>query len=53
MNIEKAEDVAQEYGVTTVPTFMLFKEGNLLPEKTVMGPHHNRVRQMIEENVKA
>lgn len=53
MNIEDAEDVAQEYGVSSVPTFMLFKDGDMLPEQTITGPHHRRVREMIEKNVKA
>lgn len=40
MDIEAAEDVAQEYGITAVPTFLLFKDGDILPEKSVLGPHH-------------
>jgi len=51
MNIEEAEGVAQEYGVSAVPTFMLFKDGDMLPEETVTGPHHKRVRAMVEKNL--
>lgn len=53
LNIEEAEDVAQEYGVSSVPTFMLFKDGDMLPEQTITGPHHGRIRDMIVKNVKA
>jgi thioredoxin-like negative regulator of GroEL len=52
MNIEEAEDVANEYGVSAVPTFMLFKDGDMLPENKISGPHHQRVREMIEKNLK-
>lgn len=53
MNIEEAEDVAMEYGVSAVPSFLLFKDGDMLPEEKVTGAHHLAVRQMIEKNVKA
>jgi thioredoxin 1 len=52
MNIEEAEDVANEYGVSAVPTFMLFKDGDMLPEDKISGPHHLKVREMIEKNIK-
>jgi thioredoxin-like negative regulator of GroEL len=52
MNIEDAEDVAHEYGITAVPTFMLFKDGDLMPEKSVLGPHAQKIRDMVAENVK-
>jgi hypothetical protein len=50
--LKNAEDVAHEYGITAVPTFMLFKEGELMPEKSVLGPNANGVKSMIEENLK-
>ena len=49
---QKAEDVANEYGVSAVPTFMLFKDGEMLPEEKISGPHHQKVREMIEKNLK-
>lgn len=54
MNIEEAEDVAMEYGVSAVPTFMLFKDGDLLPEEkfTGAGEAQKKVRGMIEKNLK-
>ena len=48
----KAEDFAGEYGVSAVPTFMLFKDGEMLPEEKISGPHHQKVREMIEKNLK-
>lgn len=48
----QAEDVANEYGVSAVPTFMLFKDGDMLPEEKISGPHHQKVRAMIEKNLK-
>ncbi len=52
MDIETAEDVANEYGVTAVPTFMLFKDGDMLPEDKIMGPQYTKVGEMIEKNLK-
>jgi thiol-disulfide isomerase/thioredoxin len=55
MDIEDgdAENVAQEYSVRAVPCFMLFKDGDMLPEKSVLGPHPQQVKAMIEANIKA
>lgn len=53
MNIEEAEDVANEYGINAVPSFLLFKDGDMLPEEKITGAHHLKVREMIEKNVKA
>lgn len=52
MDIDVAEDVAMEYGVTAVPTFMIFKDGDLMPEEKIMGAHPNKVKDKIEENLK-
>ena len=52
MNIETAEDVANEYGVSAVPTFMLFKDGDMLPEEKITGPQHQKVRSAIEKNLR-
>jgi thioredoxin-like negative regulator of GroEL len=53
MNIEEAEDVAMEYGVSAVPTFLLFKNGDMLPEEKITGAHHLKVKEMIVKNVKS
>lgn len=53
MNIEVAEGVAQEYNISAVPTYMLFKDGDMLPEQSITGPHHLRVRAMVEKNLKS
>lgn len=51
MNIEEAEDVAMEYGVNAVPTFMLFKGGDLLPEEKITGTDWKKVREGIEKHL--
>lgn len=53
MNIEEAEDVANEYGVSAVPTFLLFKDGDMLPEEKVSGAHHGKVREMVVKYAKS
>ena len=52
LNIESAEDVAHEYGVNAVPTFMVFKDGGMLPEEKITGPHDRQVREAIEKCLK-
>ena len=47
MNIEVAEDVAMEYGIQMVPSFLLFKGGEKVDE--VSGPRDQKVREMIEK----
>lgn len=49
MNIEEAEDVAMEYGISAVPTFILFKGGEKVDE--VVGPKGEMVKSMIEQNL--
>ena len=49
MNIEVAEDVAMEYGIQMVPSFLLFKGGEKVDE--VSGPRGEKVREMIEKNL--
>lgn len=50
MNIEEAEDVAMEYGIQAVPTFILFKGGEKVDE--VLGPKDEKVQSMIEAHLK-
>ncbi|RMZ89654.1 hypothetical protein DV736_g3108, partial [Chaetothyriales sp. CBS 134916] len=54
LNIDEAEDVSIEYGVNAVPTFMLFKDGDMLPEDKITGAGdaQRKVREMIEKNLK-
>ena len=55
MNIEEAENVAMEFGISSVPTFMLFKDGDMLPEEKITGAGEaqRKVRSLIEKNLKA
>ena len=43
-----------EYGVNAVPTFMLFKDGDLLPQEKITGAGEaqKKVRGIIEKNLK-
>ena len=52
LNIENAEDVAHEYGVNAVPTFMVFKDGGMLPEEKITGPYDRQVKEAIEKCLK-
>ena len=49
MDIERAEDVAQEYGIGAVPTFLLFKDGEKVDE--VVGPKDEALREKIRQNL--
>lgn len=45
VNIDEAEDIANEYSVATMPTFMLFKKGNVVMINT--GANKNMITMMV------
>lgn len=52
MNLDTAEDVAHEYSVTATPTFLIFKNGDLMPEEKIMGSHPDKVKNVLEQHLK-
>lgn len=46
INVEKLEDVAHEYRVTAMPTFLFFKNG--LKIEQVFGTNLNKLQQKVE-----
>jgi thioredoxin 1 len=45
VNIDDAEDIANEYSVAAMPTFMLFKRGNVVMINT--GANKNMISLMV------
>ena len=45
VNIDEAEDIANEYSVAAMPTFMLFKKGNVVMINT--GANKNMITMMV------
>jgi thioredoxin 1 len=45
VNIDEAEDIANEYSVAAMPTFMLFKKGNVVMINT--GANKNMISMMV------
>ncbi len=45
VNIDKAEDIANEYSVVAMPTFMLFKKSNVVMINT--GANKNMITMMV------
>jgi thioredoxin 1 len=49
VDIDKVEEVALELGVRTMPTFMLFKDGEKITE--VVGAHLSVIEQGIKTHL--
>ncbi len=47
-NVEQAEDIAQELGVNAMPTFHVFKEGDVM--QTITGAKGAQLEKAIKEN---
>jgi len=45
VNIDEAEDIANEYSIAAMPTFMLFKKGNIVMINT--GANKNMISIMV------
>lgn len=48
VNVDEAEDIAMRYGIMSIPTFYLFKDGELL-RKTVGGHSKQEMISFIGE----
>ena len=48
-DVEKTEDIAHELGVRQMPTFSIFKDGDIMGGVT--GAKPKEVRKAIEENL--
>ena len=46
VNIDECDDIAQEFGITSLPTFLFFKEGRLFDKN--IGADMNAVRSKIQ-----
>lgn len=47
VDVDESQDIAQEYGITAMPTFVLFKKGE--PIGKIVGANPQVVRQAIEQ----
>lgn len=47
VDVDESNDIAQEYGITAMPTFVLFKKGE--PIGKIVGANPQVVRQAIEQ----
>ncbi|KAH3675089.1 hypothetical protein WICMUC_002921 [Wickerhamomyces mucosus] len=47
VDVDESNDIAQEYGITAMPTFILFKEGEAIGK--IVGANPNHLKQAIEQ----
>ncbi|CCH42368.1 Thioredoxin-3, mitochondrial [Wickerhamomyces ciferrii] len=47
VDVDESQDIAQEYGITAMPTFVLFKNGE--PIGKIVGANPPVIRQAIEQ----
>jgi thioredoxin 1 len=50
MNVDENPQVAQRYGVTSIPTLMMFKDGKLV-DRAVGALPRNELQKFIERNL--
>ena len=50
IDVDEAQDIAMQYKVASIPTFILFKNGNAV-ETIVGGRPKDALAEMIEENM--
>merc|ERR1711976_314847 len=48
VDVDEAEDVATEYNITAMPTFLFMKKGNKLDD--LMGANHDKLTELIEKH---
>jgi len=51
VSIETEEDLASEYGVMSIPTFIFFKNGKITEQASGMMPK-NKLAEMIKKTIK-
>jgi thioredoxin 1 len=50
MNVDDNPEVAQKYGVTSIPTLMIFKDGKLV-DRIVGAMPKNQLQSFIDRNL--
>ena len=50
LNIDQAQDIAAQYGVMSIPTVILFKDGKLIDKKVGMSPKPV-YQKLLDENL--
>lgn len=50
IDVDDLPDLAQELGVTAMPTFLLFKDGELAPAEKLVGANPNALVTLLKKN---
>ncbi|KAI1804170.1 thioredoxin [Daldinia bambusicola] len=50
IDVDDLPDLAQELGITAMPTFLLFKDGELTPAEKLVGANPNALLKLLETN---
>ncbi|KAI1401179.1 thioredoxin-domain-containing protein [Hypoxylon fuscum] len=50
IDVDDLPDVSQELGITAMPTFMIFKDGNLEPAEKLVGANPNALVSMLKKH---
>ncbi|KAH6676480.1 putative thioredoxin [Halenospora varia] len=52
LDVDEVPDVAQELGITAMPTFLVFQNGEAVPTKKVVGANPTALKAAIAEAAK-
>lgn len=48
VNVDTLQELSQKYAVASLPTFMVFKQGNLTPLKSTVGANIQNINTMLK-----
>ncbi|KAF3065287.1 Thioredoxin [Daldinia childiae] len=51
IDVDDLPDLAQELGVTAMPTFLLFKDGEIEPAEKLVGANPNALVSLLRKNI--
>ncbi|KAI2614364.1 thioredoxin-domain-containing protein [Hypoxylon fragiforme] len=50
IDVDDLPELSQELGITAMPTFMVFKDGNLVPAEKLVGANPNALVSMLKKH---
>ncbi|OTB06246.1 hypothetical protein M426DRAFT_318989 [Hypoxylon sp. CI-4A] len=53
IDVDDLPELSQELGITAMPTFLLFKDGQLEPAEKIVGANPNALVALLKQNIPA
>ncbi|KAI1779651.1 thioredoxin domain-containing protein [Hypoxylon cercidicola] len=51
IDVDDLPELSQELGITAMPTFMIFKDGEMAPVEKLVGPNPNALATMLKKHI--